>query len=520
MKRFLLRFFQILLVLFLLFAIYAFWQLADRHPGYHVDLFIHGGEPAPLLAGFAAIPITPSLPDTWQDTNQDAVYSDTDGDTFQDNNNNGRFDAIWMAGFHKQRPAQGVHDHLWARAMIIDDGRTRLALVVLDLIGLGGDDIIDIRKSLPAEWGIDYTIISSTHTHEGPDVIGMWGANDYHSGVNQAYLQQIKAKSKAAIQLAVEGLRPAKFRFAKDLQSTQSLVGDSRPPLVGDPGLYLMQAIDLATGQTLGSLCSWSNHPETLWDKNLQISSDFPHYYREGIEQGVKGQTGLGGLSIYAPGSLGGLMTTTPAMGIPALSNDTIYRTPSFDKIKAQGQQLAYRSLQALAMDSLTELSESSIRLRAKSITLPLKNPLYRLGALVGILDRGLTGWMKIRSEVAIWQLGPATFLHQPGEIYPEIINGGIESPEGQDFAIAPQEVPAIRPELPGDFKFILGLSNDMIGYIIPKSQWDQEAPFTYQSPKKLYGETNSLGPETAPIIHRELFSIIKDLRTNLPKGK
>jgi hypothetical protein len=61
-----------------------------------------------------------------------------------------------------------------------------------------------------------------------------------------------------------------------------------------------------------------------------------------------------------------------------------------------------------------------------------------------------------------------------------------------------------------GDFKFITGLSNDMIGYIIPISQWDAEPPFTYGNQRSPYGEINSLGPQTAPILHSEIKRLIE----------
>ena len=102
-------------------------------------------------------------------------------------------------------------------------------------------------------------------------------------------------------------------------------------------------------------------------------------------------------------------------------------------------------------------------------------------------------------------RLGDVTIACVPGEIYPEIVNGGIESPEGADFPGAPVEVPPIREFLPGKIKFIFGLANDEIGYIIPKTEFDRKKPYTYGSKNGPYGEVNSVGPDTAGIIHREL---------------
>ncbi len=47
----------------------------------------------------------------------------------------------------------------------------------------------------------------------------------------------------------------------------------------------------------------------------------------------------------------------------------------------------------------------------------------------------------------------------------------------------------------------IVGLANDEIGYIIPKRQWDEKPPFCYGRTSAQYGEVNSLGPDTAPLI-------------------
>ena len=65
---------------------------------------------------------------------------------------------------------------------------------------------------------------------------------------------------------------------------------------------------------------------------------------------------------------------------------------------------------------------------------------------------------------------------------------------------------------MPARFKFLAGLANDEIGYIIPKSEWDDAAPWLYGAAERHYGEINSLGPETAPVIHGAL----KDLWTSL----
>ena len=158
------------------------------------------------------------------------------------------------------------------------------------------------------------------------------------------------------------------------------------------------------------------------------------------------------------------------------------------------------------------EIENAGIRLKARTLFLPIDNRLFRLASLSGLMGPGMSGWMKKRSEIAAWQLGPASFAALPGEMYPEMVNGGVEVPKGNDFNLThPVEHPSMRLAMPGEFKFVFGTTNDQIGYVIPKSQWDAEAPYSFQS-KPQYGEENSLGPETGPILYQAFINLWKGM--------
>ena len=123
--------------------------------------------------------------------------------------------------------------------------------------------------------------------------------------------------------------------------------------------------------------------------------------------------------------------------------------------------------------------------------------------------------WGKARTEVNVIRICDLEILAVPGEIYPEIIDGGVEQPEGGDFGIAPIETPGLRTMMRGKVNMVVGLANDEIGYIVPKSQWDVEAPFAYGREKAQYGEENSGGPETAPVVYHELVALMERLHAN-----
>ena len=517
MKKFFKYLGLVFLLLLICLIVWISHNLKDQHPDYNVDLKILNNAPAQLSAGFSAMPITPAVPDRWDDKNKNAEYEPKKGETFTDGNGNGKFDPVWIAGFGENRAANGIHDDLWARAMVIDDGKTRLAIVVLDAIGFMNNDVIDVRNRVSKESGITYAIISSTHTHEGPDLLGLWGPNPITSGINPAHMEYVKNQTAKAIDNAAKSIRPVRLSISQDLTGAANLVIDTRKPEVFDSGLRMLQFLDKENGKTLGTLISWGDHPETLWSDNLLLTSDFPHFVREGIEKGVFKKDslmrpGVGGVAIYASACVGGLMTTHPRLTIKDPFTGEEFKAPTFEKAAAQGKQLANLALTAMAKPEEV-IDSAAISLIAKTVPLPLNNPMFKLAAMLGVMKRGTTGWMKMKSELSVIKIGPISMVTIPGELYPEILNGGIESPEGQDYKIAPVEVPAIRYLMPGKYKFMFGLANDEIGYIVPKSQWDEKAPFTYGRDSGPYGEVNSLGPETAPTIHRNIKAMLEELK-------
>jgi len=490
----------------------------DRHPDYSVDLKIEASEtPRSIIAGFAKMPITPTVIDTWNDVNGDFKYNEKDGDTYNDINNNGKFDAFWIAGMSNKKPAQGVHDDVWSRVMVIEDGGSRIALISMDAIGYLHDDVVDIREMIPKELNIDYMLLSSTHTHESNDLVGIWGENIYTSGVHPEMSRYVKSQTVKAISDAVKNMRPANLIFAEDLSGDDAqFIKDTRKPIVKATGIHLMQVVDAVDGSTLGTIINWSNHPETLWSKNLLISSDFPHYIREALESGIYNnnelvQEGLGGMAIYFSGAIGGLMAPHPSLGIPDMHKDTLYFEPNYTKAKAIGDQIAQLSITALKERGDT-IKETNISLRAKTLILPLENTKFKIAGGIGLIKRGLPNYFTTRTEVGAIRIGPALFLSIPGEIYPEIVFGGIEAPEGAEFDIEPIEIPPIQELIKDKYKFYIGLSNDEIGYIIPKSEWDVGKPYLYNDDSDTYGEENSLGPDTGPILYKELKEVIHAL--------
>jgi hypothetical protein len=426
---------------------------------------------------------------------------------------------VWMAGFSHGRRALSKHDPLSARAIVLDDGRSRIAIVGLDLIGMHHDETVRIRRALPKSLALDYLAVCCLHNHNSPDTLGLWGANPLRSGVDPEYMARVRDATIDALRQAVQALGPARMVAAEVDTLEDGLIRDSRPPKVIDARLLALRFEDPAAkagAPARATLVVWSNHPESLGSENQALTSDFPHYVRRGIERDG------GGTCVYLSGSVGGLMTPLE-QAVRGLDGKT-YDKDGFEKAEAIGEVLARRAREALAAREALRPEAITLAARARLLDAPATNWRFWAAMKMGVLDRGMKegeagGPPRVQTEVGALRLGPVTLILCPGEIYPEIVVGGVERPEGGDYPGEVREVPPLREVAAaatgggaGALVALVGLANDEVGYIVPRTQWDELAPYTYGQSEAPYGEMNSLGPDAAPILYRALADVVAEL--------
>jgi hypothetical protein len=288
------------------------------------------------------------------------------------------------------------------------------------------------------------------------------------------------------------------------------LLHDGREPYVKHDELVALRFED-AKQKSAGIVVQWNCHPETLGSKNTEISADYVGYTVEYLKRKH------GCPVVYLTGTVGGLMTSLHVevkddAGTP-LADGTFEKTERYGILVGKLAQKALVSAKAVKLTPL--------EVRTKSFFMPIDNAFYVLGFNVGVLKREGFVWkgdplkaepigakhdkkarMCIQSEVGWLKLGELEIAAIPGEIYPELVLSKVQDPPdtGADFPDAPIE-PGIYAQMKAKHRMIVGLANDEVGYIIPKRQWDEKAPFCYGRKKAQYGEENSLGPETAPIM-------------------
>lgn len=429
---------------------------------------------------------------------------------------------VYLAGFGHGRAATGVHDDLYARAVAVSDGTRTVALVAVDLIGLSLEDTEKARELLRAQAARPAELLlASTHNHQGPDTIGLWGPSPMQSGVDPRYLDRVRGEVASVAREAIDSLREARLMIAKT--KTPGLIKDTRLPEVIDDELVVLQAVG-TDGKTLGTVVDWSSHPEALGGRNTLLTADYPHFLVARMEER------LGGVAVFFSGSIGGLMTP---LGVELLdAAGAPIPKESFAHAQAVGARAADAALEALARSGRASAS-SALEYRRRTAWVPLGNPHFRLAYGLGLFHRPLytrgepderTGAFlfqgrritlplgeDLKTEVDYLRVGDVEILGVPGEIYPELVLGGIQDPQdaGADFLGAAKEAP-LYSLLSAEFKMVIGLANDEIGYIIPRSEWDERPPFAYGRKEAQYGEINSVGDGVAPALIEAFTALLK----------
>jgi neutral ceramidase len=111
-------------------------------------------------------------------------------------------------------PATHVHDELHAKCLVLDDGQTKLALVVLDLLGIHPSVSTEARKRIQQSVGIppDRVLITAIHTHSATSALG---PNPYYEKDREMEIYQNFLVHRIAdgVQCALNNLRPAQMTY-------------------------------------------------------------------------------------------------------------------------------------------------------------------------------------------------------------------------------------------------------------------------------------------------------------------
>ena len=373
--------------------------------------------------------------------------------------------GAWLAGYGRERAATGVLDDLYAKAIVIDDGNTRIALVTLDSIGLTRPDIVQIEAEL-SEQLPDFPTgklwVASTHTHAGPDVVGLWGESMWRSGRDPAYMQALRSSVVQTIIQANADRVAVTSRVVSVELPMDWVVNRSEPGLL-DQRLSVMQFFD-AFGVSVATLTNYACHPTVLDGENTQVSSDYLAGFYSAMSESLEGE------HLFFQGAIGGW--------VQPIEGDS-----SHARALKLGTQVAGAAVGALQRSE--ENPFQPLVMRSKTFEVPLENWGFRLMMWLGVLERETFDGAML-SRASWMRIGNAEFVSHPGETSPA-------------YSFASRELMDTK------HSFVLGLTQDAMGYILKPEYFADDVAY----PHAEYLQSVSAGPQAGPRLMQALTELI-----------
>ncbi len=214
----------------------------------------------------------------------------------------GRFATLSLAGYgaRKGRPATGVHDDLYVKAVALRVAGQVGVMVAVDALIIPPEIAESACWQLEQQPGLrrEQIYLSATHTHAS---LGGWGegmvaesfAGKFHAGARTWFADRIVA----AVREAVADLKPASFG-----QGAFAAPEFVRNRVVGELGKIDPEFSFITLKQTTGRIAvlgSYAAHATVLSSDLMQFSADYPGYWQRAVEEAT------GGVALFLAGGVG-----------------------------------------------------------------------------------------------------------------------------------------------------------------------------------------------------------------------
>lgn len=399
-----------------------------------------------------------------------------------------------LCGYAGRIPGNiGVHDDLHAKALILSDGKTKAAIVTLDLIGLVDDQVAQIRRDASALTGIPRgnMLIGASHTHAGPANMDIRACGKS----NPKYVKELLGKVVGVIAEAARELKPARFGFGTaqsdlainrryrapngDIQIGENTGGVTDPEV----GIWLFTD-DL--GKPLATIFNYACHAVTMGGDNRWVSGDWPGAAQRGIEAEVGGQ------AMYLQGCCGNI-NPGPRGG--------------FDVAEENGGNMAKAIL--VELPAIRTTTDVSLSIASETVCLPFQPPISLAEAEKTVKDMKKS--LRKKDEMPLWgkDINEAyrdwakTIIARGGKGEPgdpfevqrfSINDAHIIGLSGEVFVEYALQIKHMKPNV-----FVAGYANGNVGYV-PTAAAFSEGGYEVDLAYKLYGE-QMLTPEAEGII-------------------
>lgn len=204
-----------------------------------------------------------------------------------------------MFGYANRKcgPANGTHDPLSAKALVLRTGNSAVAIVTLDIGSFVSDNL---RKEVASKLGIPVLLVAASHTHSGPAFLPSVSATPTAEG--ERYLAELEQRLFGVVREAAASTFPARLSTARgslQLGYNRLLMRDDgraralfdnleRVPYGPvDPEFMLLRVEDQA-GAVRALVVHYACHAVVLGPTNCKYSADYPGVMQAKVESEMK----------------------------------------------------------------------------------------------------------------------------------------------------------------------------------------------------------------------------------------
>ena len=365
-------------------------------------------------------------------------------------------------GARMSKPAEGIHDDIRAKALVLDDGNKKYAIITLDILGLPPNVKPRVIETLnKKEWTEENILFLPSHSHTSLEMFALNDKNIFDMppiGIYQPLLLDYVVESLAGlINSADQDLQPVK-------------IGTSGKPVSGlnrnrrgNPHVdnYLtVTRIDHFNGQPLSVMVNWTAHPTIMDEHDMLVSGGWPGYLQRELEAWI----GQDVVAMYYNGAEGDQSVIASGAG------------SHYEKAEIYGRTIAIEVMNVYG--DIQPLEDTEFYYNHRVIQLPERK------AHPGFMETGgkeygldeqkiqvlLDQVFPEKTSVSACRLGELLIVGAPGEMIAEL---GLE----------------IKDELKEHgikYPVIGGLANQWISYILSEEEYDKSG---YEASVSFYGK-------------------------------
>jgi len=316
-----------------------------------------------------------------------------------------------MYGYANRRcgPANGTHDPLFAKALVLEAGDSRMAIVTLDLGSIVSENL---RRDVTSKLNIPLLLLAASHTHSAPAFLP-YGSAPSMGPEADAYLKELESKIFGAVEQASKSLFEAKLAVSRgsiQLGYNRLLLRDDGraravfdnleriPYGPVDPEFTLLR-VDDAPGNPRALLVHYAAHAVVLGPRSCKYSADYPGVMQAKVESELKGVQ-----CMFVQGGAGDIN--------PLFQGRTGNEDKDFKTMQKMGELLAAEVVRANARAKATSPMEHPIQFKSEILSLGDrwdKSQKLEVGITTALINR----------EIAIAAL-PGEPMHKLQKIWKE----------------------------------------------------------------------------------------------------